>query len=141
MASVNVQEQIATSADQVWRVIADFGGLDKWTDPKLIKSCSADGNEVGAIRTIILPNGAEVHERLEIIDHDRYRMSYTIVDPSPLPVKDYMATAKVTDTGPGTCQVDWQSTFQPIGDIEEAEKVVRRLYIAGVKGLREIVGV
>ena len=60
MASVNVKEQIAASADQVWQIVGDFGGLDKWTDPNFITGCECDGNSVGAIRTISIADGSVI---------------------------------------------------------------------------------
>ncbi len=141
MASVNVQEQVAASADQVWQIMADFGGIDKWADPNLIKSCEADGNSAGAIRTITLADGAVIRERLEAIDADSRRFSYSILGECPLPVKDYVATAKVTETGSGNCQVDWQSTFEPVGPADEAEKMIRGVYTGGVAGVRKALGV
>ena len=141
MASVNVQEQVSASADQVWQILADFGGVDKWADPKLIKSCECDGNSAGAVRTITLADGAVIRERLEAIDGDARRFSYSIVGECPLPVKDYQATAKVTETGAQSCQVDWQSTFEPVGSADEAQKFIRGVYTGGVAGVRKALGI
>ena len=58
MASVNVQEEVAASADQVWQLMGDFGGLVKWADPNLVKSCECDGNSPGVIRTLTLADGS-----------------------------------------------------------------------------------
>lgn len=141
MASVNVQEQVAASADQVWQIMADFGGVDKWADPNLIKSCECDGNNAGAIRTLTLADGAVIRERLEAIDGDTRRFTYSILGECPLPVKDYVATAKVTETGAGSCQVDWQSTFEPVGAAADAEKMIRGVYTGGVAGVRKALGI
>lgn len=141
MASVNVKEQVSASADQVWQIMADFGGVDKWADPKLIKSCECDGNSAGAVRVLTLADGAVIRERLEAIDGDSRRFTYSILGECPLPVKDYVATAKVTETGSGTCQVDWQSTFEPVGSAEEAEKMIQGVYTGGVAGVRKALGI
>ncbi len=141
MASVNVQEQVAASADQVWQIMADFGGVDKWADPNLIKSCESDGNSAGAVRTLTLADGAVIRERLEAIDASARRFTYAIIGECPLPVKDYVATAKVTELGADQCQVDWQSTFEPIGSVEEAEKMVQGIYVGGVAGIRKALGI
>ena len=141
MASVNVQEQVSASADQVWQILGDFGGIDKWSDPRFIKSCECDGNSAGAIRTITLADGAVIRERLEAIDAGSRRFTYSILGECPLPVKDYVATAKVTETGSGSCQVDWQSTFEPVGSVDEAEKMIRGVYTGGVAGFRKALGV
>jgi hypothetical protein len=141
MPSVNVQEQVAASAEQVWQVLADFGGVEKWSDPRFIKSCTCDGNEPGAVRTITLADGAVIRERLEAVDHDARRFSYCIVGTCPLPVANYLATAKVTELPSGGCQVDWQSTFEALGSTDEAEKMIRGVYTGGVAGIRKLLGV
>ncbi len=141
MASVNVKEEVAASADQVWQIMADFGGIDKWADPNLIKSCESDGNSAGALRTITLADGAVIRERLEAIDAGARRFTYSILGECPLPVKDYVATAKVTETGDGSCQVDWQSTFEPVGPAGEAEKIIQGVYTGGVAGIRKALGI
>ena len=141
MASVNVVEEVAASADQVWQILADFGGIQKWSDPRFIKSCEADGNDVGAVRTITLAGGAAIRERLELLDAGARRFSYSILGESPLPVADYLATAKVTATGENSCVVDWQSTFEAIGSQEAAEKMIRGVYTGGVAGIRKALGV
>ncbi len=141
MASVNVKEEVAASADQVWQIMADFGGVDKWADPNLIKSCECDGNTAGAIRVLTLADGSVIRERLEAIDGDARRFTYSILGECPLPVADYVATAKVTELGDGKCQVDWQSTFAPVGDAGEAEKMIAGVYTGGVAGVRKALGI
>jgi hypothetical protein len=141
MASVNVKEEVAASAGQVWQIMGDFGGLTKWADPNLVTSCECDGNSAGVIRTLTIAGGGVIRERLEAIDGDARRFTYSILGESPLPVKDYVATAKVTELGPEKCQVDWQSTFSPVGDAGEAEKVITGVYTGGVAGIRKALGV
>lgn len=141
MASVNVQEQVKASADQVWQILADFGGIDKWADPALIKSCESDGNAVGAVRTIVLADGAIIRERLESLEAPAKRFSYAILGECPLPVKDYCSIVKVTPTGDSSCMVDWQSTFEHVGDQGEAETMIRGVYTGGVAGVRKALGV
>ncbi len=52
-----------------------------------------------------------------------------------------LLVSKVTETGSGSCQVDWQSTFEPVGSVDEAEKMIRGVYTGGVAGVRKALGV
>ena len=141
MASVQVQDQVAASVDQVWQLFSDFGGLSKWADPRLIKSCEADGNQVGAVRTIVLADGGIIKERLDALEPQAHRFTYAILGECPLPVDSYSATVKLTATDGGT-QVDWISTFEPRGvSQEEAENVIRGVYTGGIAGVRKALGV
>jgi hypothetical protein len=138
MASVNIQQEILAESKAVWEVIADFGGVQKILDPQRIKSSSADGNEVGAVRTITLIDDSQILEKIEYINNKEQRLIYSIVGKCPLPVKDYVATAKVTRLTENLCQIDWQSTFEPIGDAASAEQVISSLYLGGVEKMKEI---
>ena len=137
MASVQVQDTVDASVDQVWQLLADFGGIAKWADPQLIKSCEADGNAVGATRTIVLADGGVIKERLDALQPDVHRFTYAIVGESPLPLDHYSATVKLTATEAGT-HVDWVSTFEPRGVSQaEAETLVRGIYTGGIAGIRK----
>ena len=140
MASTNVQESVDASAAAVWQLLADFGGVQKIADPRFISNCECDGNEVGCVRTITLADGSSVRERLESVEQQSRRLSYSIVGEAPLPVKDYLATVKVTETGSDSCQVDWQSTFEATGPVEKAEKMIRGVYTGGVACIRKVLG-
>ena len=141
MASVNVQEHVEAPADSVWKLLADFGGIQKIADPRFITGCECDGNEVGSVRTITMADGSAVQERLETLEQGSRRLSYSILGDCPLPVKDYLATVKVTEADAGTCRVDWQSTFEATGPVEKAEKMIRGVYTGGVACIRKVLGV
>ena len=97
MASVQVQAQFDASIDQLWQLLADFGGLDKWLDPAAVESCESDGNDVGAVRTIVLAEGGGVvRERLDVLEPNAHRFSYSIIGESPIPVDHYSSTVKLT---------------------------------------------
>lgn len=140
MASVQVQDRLNASIDQVWQLVADFGGIGKWIDPSLVKSCEADGNNVGAMRTIVLADGGVVKERLDALEPGARRFTYAIVGESPIPVDNYSATVKLTEADGGT-QIDWVSTFEPRGISQaEAEEIVNGIYTGGIAGIRKAVG-
>jgi carbon monoxide dehydrogenase subunit G len=137
MVSVKVSERIEASADRVWELLRDFGGLQRYSPA--IESCSVEGQGIGAVRTLGLPGGGKLVERLEAFDDAKRRLSYAIVA-GPIPVTDYLATIEVCDEGTG-CRVDWSSTFEPKGiSDDQARRMLEGVYRGGVSGVRKALG-
>jgi hypothetical protein len=141
MASQNVQEFIEAPAEAVWELLSDFGGLQKYAHPGFVIGCDCDGSGVGALRTVTMADGSQVLERLERLEKDARRLSYSILGECKFPVKDYLATVKVTSLGEKRCQVDWQSTFEALGPTADLEELFRGVYTGGVIGIRKRLGV
>jgi len=141
MAKVEVSETVAAPAAKVWDIFRDFGGVAKWGGPAL-QSCTVEGSGVGAVRQIGLPGGLSIAERLEAFDDEGRSFSYAIVEKSPIPVKNYLSTVKVVETGPNHCRVDWSSSFEPDGASEEqAQGMIRGVYTGGIAGIRKALGI
>jgi hypothetical protein len=141
MAKVEVSEAVAAPAAKVWELLRDFGGIAKWSGP-MIQSVAVEGSGIGAVRRIGLPGGMSLAERLERFDDAGRSLSYSIVEKSPIPVKDYFATVQVIETGPTACRVDWSSRFEPDGASEEqTQGMVRGVYTGGIAGIRKALGV
>ena len=79
MASQNVQEFIEAPAEAVWELLSDFGGLQKYAHPGFVIGCDCDGGGVGALRTVTMADGSQVLERLERLEKDARRLSYSIL--------------------------------------------------------------
>lgn len=141
MASQNVKESVEAPAEAVWQLLSDFGGLLKYAHPGFVIGCECDGNEVGAVRIVTMADGSRVRERLEGLEQDARRLSYSILGESKFAVKNYLATVKVSELGETRCQVDWQSTFEALGPAEELEDLFRGVYAGGVIGIRKRLGV
>lgn len=141
MSEVEVSESIAAPAAKVWELVRDFGGIAKWGGPAL-QSCTVEGAGVGAVRRIGLSGGMTIAERLEALDEAGRSLSYAIVEKSPIPVKDYLATIRVVEQGPQACRVDWSSRFEPDGtSAAQAQALLRGVYTGGIGGLRKALGV
>lgn len=134
MTQVTVSEQIDADADAVWAVLSDFGGI-KAGGP--ITSVAVEGDGVGMIRTLGI-GGGEVVERLDHHDPQAREFGYCILnDDSPLPVSDYSARVRISESGPGRCRVEWTGTFEPKGASEaDASKVVEGIYRGGIAAAR-----
>lgn len=138
MTTVQVVEQVAAAADDVWGILSDFGGI-KVGGP--IEAFEIEGEGVGAVRTITM-GGGQVIERLDVHDPAARVFSYCILnEDNPLPVSNYSATVKITADSDDSCTVDWSGTFDVKGaDEETACKVVRGIYTGGIQGARKALG-
>ena len=89
MADVSTFEDVALSADKVWAVIGDFGGIRKWA--VLVQSESVEDTPSGKIRTLNMPENRVVKERLAA--QSQYSYTYTMVDRPEM--ADYRSTVAV----------------------------------------------
>lgn len=135
MSEVLVVEELNASADAVWELVSDFGGVLKWS--AMLESCEVEGEGVGSVRTLRMPGAPAIVERLESLDAATRSFSYSIVE-GPLPVEQYVATLKVSDRGADRCEVEWRSSFEPVGAPEEqVVGIIRGVYEGGIKGIRQ----
>jgi carbon monoxide dehydrogenase subunit G len=95
---------IARSADDVWKVTGDFGGIAGWMPG--IETCTVDGD----VRTIAM-SGMEIGERLVSRDDAGRVLVYGIVS-GPAPVDHHEATITVTPAGSGS-HVTWAVDVEP----------------------------
>ena len=115
MSKVDIEVEFSSSADDVWAKIADFGGIGDWAPG--IETCDLEGQEVGAVRRIGM-GGMEIAERLEAIDDDARQLSYSIVE-GPMPIKNYLATIRVSERAAGGSTLAWYCDFEAPGMSDE----------------------
>ncbi len=134
MTTVTVSEDIDASADSVWAVLSDFGGI-RVGGP--VTSVETEGDGVGMVRTIGM-GGGKIVERLDRHDPEARVFAYCIVnDDCPLPVAGYSATVTISETGPDSCNVRWTGTFEPKGAEADAAKIVEGIYRGGIAAARQ----
>jgi carbon monoxide dehydrogenase subunit G len=139
MVSVKVSERVEASADAVWELFRDFGGIQRYSAG--FEKVEVAGAGIGAIRTITLPGGAALQERLEAFDDRGRRLQYAIVG-GPIPVSGYLATIEVKDEGPQACRIDWSSHFETKGITEDQGRaMIESVYKGGIAGIRKALGV
>jgi carbon monoxide dehydrogenase subunit G len=95
---------IARSADDVWKVAGDFGGLAGWMPG--IEKCTVEGD----VRTIEM-SGMQIGERLVRRDDAGRVLVYAIAS-GPAPVDHHEATITVTPAGSGS-HVTWAVDVEP----------------------------
>lgn len=138
MVSVKVSERVEASADQVWDLFRDFGGIQRFTSG--FEKVEVSGSGIGAVRTITLPGGAALQERLEAFDERGRKLQYAIVG-GPIPVANYLATIEVRDEGKA-CRIDWSSHFEPKGiSDDQARAMIEGVYKGGIAGVKKALGV
>ncbi len=136
MANVIVKQSFAIPASQIWDMIGQFNGLADW-HPGIVKSELEEG---GTRRRLTLEGGGgEIVEQLEAHDESGRLYSYSILE-SPLPIKGYAATIKVSENEGGGCTVEWSSDFQPLGPPTEVQDMIRGIYDAGFENLKKMFG-
>jgi carbon monoxide dehydrogenase subunit G len=104
VATGTTEVDIARSADEVWAIVGDFGGLAGWMPG--IESCTVDGD----VRTIAM-SGMEIGERLVRRDEAGRALVYSIAS-GPAPVDHHEATITVTPAGAGS-HVTWAVDVEP----------------------------
>jgi len=139
MTKISMSTDLNVSADQVWQLVGNFNALPDW-HPEVEKS---QLTKKGQERRLSLVGGGTVVERLEAMDQKSRTYSYSIVD-SPLPIKNYKATIKVTGKGPGGkggCQVEWSSEFEASTGFEnDVLKDLQGMYQSGFDNLKKVFG-
>ena len=135
MAKVKVSGDFDASIDQVWALIKDFGNLSAWAPDANITKLEGEG--IGAIRHLDTAVG-HFKERCEAHDDSNYSFSYALLESSlPLPLKDYVATVKLKETGPRSCAIEWACVFEPV-DVSEGEMIpiVEQTYAGFISAIK-----
>ncbi|MDF8334669.1 SRPBCC family protein [Novosphingobium cyanobacteriorum] len=119
------RRELTADPDQVWSVISDFGGLSRWSEA--ITACSADGNEAGALRTVMVGE-AEIRERLEAIDHTARFLRYRPISGSSLPFEGFFATMQLAALDDGRTAIAWSVFGTPTIEPDKARDMLAKRY-------------
>ena len=134
MPKVKVNGTINAPAEDVWKLVSNFNGLDKFVEA--ITESSIESSGVGAVRTLTLQDGGKVKEKLESLDNDRRILTYSIVD-SPMPIQNYKGIIQVREISDTQSLFTWSSTFETDEGVEdEMKEAMEELYSLGVEGLK-----
>lgn len=125
------------SPDQVWALIGEFSAIGDW-HPAVQKVDMSGDAQSGMFRTLHLPDGATLKEKLLARSNAEMHYSYSIVSTGVLPVSNYVSTIRAWRARqPGQTVVQWSSTFGAVAVTEpEAEAVMSGIYAAGFDGIR-----
>ena len=121
--------ELSASAEEVWAVIGDFGGIAEWHP--LIAECEVVDIEGETHRHLKTVDEDLILERL--IESGPLHYSYEIVD-SPLPVDGYRAYFSCVPEEKG-CHVFWSAHFEATDP--SADEIVAAVYEAGLRSIRD----
>jgi uncharacterized protein YndB with AHSA1/START domain len=110
--------------DDVWRVVADFGGISTWLPA--IAASSFDGG----VRELTLDGGGTIREEIVEQDDTALRYAYRIVE-SPLPIEHHQASMSVEPAGAGS-RVTWITEIRP----DELAGAMDPMFEEGIKTLK-----
>lgn len=130
--SVQREATVDAAAATAWKLVGNFNGLDVWHPAVTASSMKGSGTKAGATRVLTLGNGALIKEKLTAYSATQRSYTYAITE-SPLPVKNYSSTIKVSPAEGGKSLITWQSTFDASGaSDDEAVKTMQGVYDAGL---------
>ena len=135
--TIRVIEEIEANAADIWDYIGDFGGLARWNP--FVSEVTAEGDGVGAIRTVQGKAGGTTVEELEALDPTELSIAYRVVstDP-PQPVTGMPVWISLQEIGPGRTKVTWVA--EPPVDNPDLEKAVAEGFSARIDALRQAFG-
>jgi Polyketide cyclase / dehydrase and lipid transport len=138
--ALNVKKRINAPGHppKVWEVAGAFCSIKDWHPAVADCQESEEGGATFRILTL-KDNGGTIKEKL--VDKDDVDMSYSyeIVE-GPLPVKNYTAKFWVEEDekSPDRTTIFWEADFDANGaSDDEATKVIRDIFIAGLKGIKQ----
>ena len=123
MAHGEAAIDIDRSADEVWAVIGDFGGIGDWMPG--IDSCRVEGED-----RILEMMGMVITERLVSKDDGGRVLTYSITEGAP--VETHQGVITVTPTGT-TSHVTWDVDATP----DEMTDVMATIYQQSLEALKK----
>ncbi|WP_217577489.1 zinc-binding dehydrogenase [Mesorhizobium sp. GbtcB19] len=142
MVEVRQSTIIDAPIEEVWAILRDFNGHDRWHPA--IASSEIDGGEpadaVGAVRHFRLADGGELREQLLALSDKDHRLSYCLLE-APLPLMGYIASIRLKPVTDGDATFwEWRSEFHPPAHRrDELVKLVSEgIYQAGFAAIRNL---
>jgi mxaD protein len=136
--TIRVVEEIEAKAADVWEYVGDFGGLARWNP--FVADVDADGDGVGATRTVQAKAGGTTVEQLDAVDPAGLTLAYRVVstDP-PQPVTGMPVTISLQEIAPGRTEITWAA--EPPLNNPDLDKAVTAGVSARIDALRQALGV
>ncbi|MGH6762706.1 MAG: SRPBCC family protein [Phyllobacterium sp.] len=135
---------IEAPVEQVWEILRDFNGHDRW-HPAVADSQIERGQsvgKVGCVRRFHLQDGSELREQLLMLSDADMAFSYCLLD-TPVPLLNYVAHVRLTPVTDGDHTFwEWESRFDtPTGEEARLAKMVGEdIYEAGFEAVRDQLG-
>ncbi|MFB9983678.1 zinc-binding dehydrogenase [Mesorhizobium kowhaii] len=128
--------------DEVWAILRDFNGHDRWHPA--ISFSEIEGGEpvdaVGSVRHFRLADGGELREQLLALSDKDRRLSYCLLE-APLPLMGYVASVRLKPVTDGNATFwEWRSEFNPPAHRRDelVKLVTEGIYQAGFAAVRDL---
>ena len=95
MATAKAEISIARDPDDVWKLLREFGGLDRWMPG--IDKCVVDG-DVRTLETM----GIQIKETLRSLDDTNRTIAYSVTESPMSNLESHLATIAVEPEGDGS---------------------------------------
>ncbi len=144
MVKVRRSTIIEAPVDEVWRILRDFNGHERW-HPAVAESRIEEGrqaDEIGCVRRFRLADGGILREQLLRLSDRERSFTYCILE-APIPLIDYVATVRLKPVTDGQRTFwDWQSSFRtPAGEEKALAGLVgEQIYQAGFDAIKSTFG-
>jgi len=113
VAEVSTSTVLAAPAQPVWRLLEDFGHIERWwpSDGAIrIDHVEIEGQGVGMIRHILNRGAAHrVSERLDFLDPATRTIVLSIVGTRPAGITAYVAEGRVLEIDATRCRIDYRA--------------------------------
>ncbi len=126
--------------DQVWEVLRDFNGHERWhpavTDSQIERGHSSD--MVGCVRRFYLTGGETIREQLLTLSDIDLTYTYCLLD-TPIPLFNYVAEVRLLPVTDGDRTFwRWEGSFNTLeGEEQEMVDLVgSHIYEAGFEAIR-----
>jgi Polyketide cyclase / dehydrase and lipid transport len=132
---------INSPLETVWATIRDFNALPSW-HPAIAQSEIEGGlgsNAVGCVRSFSMKEGGHLREQLLALSDLDHSFTYNILV-SPMPVKDYVATFRLTPITVGNRTfVEWWADFNVTSGTEQTmvDQIGDGVFVRGFEALEK----
>jgi NADPH:quinone reductase len=129
--------------DEVWQLLRDFNGHDRWHPAVAVSRIEERraSDEIGCVRDFALKQGGAIREQLLALSDRDYTFTYCILD-APVPLEGYVATVRLKPVTDGNRTFwHWQSEFKapPGREAELTRMVGEDIYEGGFGAIKAIV--
>lgn len=135
---------LPASTDDVWEVLRDFNGHDRWhpavANSNIERNTMSD--QVGCVRRFKLEDGSELREQLLALSDIEQAFSYCLLE-TPIPLFNYVAHVRLFPITDGDHTFwEWESKFDTRpGEEDSMERLVGdNIYTAGFEAIRAHMG-
>jgi hypothetical protein len=142
MVEVRQSTIIDAPIADVWRILRDFNGHDRWHPAVATSAIEGGGptDAVGSVRRFRLANGGELREQLLSLSDAHCSLTYCLLE-APLPLMGYVASIRLKRVTDGDRTFwEWRSEFRPPRHRQDelVRLVTQDIYQGGFAAIRHL---